>query len=56
MKTIKLSSKDFIRLSFEDEDILVSMRFNKRSTLKKRFEILDRFKKILQFGVEDENN
>lgn len=46
-KQIKISEKDFIRIIFEESDIEISIRYNKRSTLKKRYEMIDKLKKVL---------
>ena len=44
----KISEKDFIKLGFLSDNIEVTIKYPKRSQLKKRFEILDKFKEFVR--------
>jgi uncharacterized protein VirK/YbjX len=47
MKEEKISEKDFVTYMLKENNIQVSIKYPKRSTLKKRFEILEKIKKGL---------
>jgi hypothetical protein len=44
----KISEKDFVTYLLIEDGIRVSIKYNKRSTLKKRYEVLDKFKEMLR--------
>lgn len=48
METTKISDKDTIEIQFKEDDINISIKYNKRSTLQTRFRILEKFKEILR--------
>lgn len=43
----KISERDFVTYSLKEDNIQVLIKYPKKSTLKKRFEILDKVKKML---------
>jgi len=43
----KLSERDFVTYTLTEDNIKVLIKYPKKSTLKKRFEILDKVKKML---------
>lgn len=43
----KLSEKDCITFAMTEDGIKIIIRYPKKSTLKRRFEIIDKFKEIL---------
>jgi uncharacterized protein VirK/YbjX len=44
----KISERDFITYLLIEDNIIVKIKYPKRSTLKKRYEVLDRLKTILR--------
>lgn len=48
METVKLSDKDTIEVQFKEDDISISIKYNKHSHLKTRYEMIDKFKGILR--------
>ena len=44
----KIADDKFIKVTLEDEGLEVSIRYNKRSTLEKRFILLDKLKDVLR--------
>lgn len=48
MNTQKISDKDTIRFVMEEEGIMISIKYNKRSTIKTRLEQLDKFREVLR--------
>jgi len=48
MKTETIKDNDFIKVSLEENNLEVSIKYNKRSTLKSRFDMLDKLKEVLR--------
>lgn len=47
METTKLSKDDCITFTYNDNGVEVSIKYSRYSTLKKRYEVLDKFKEII---------
>ena len=48
METEKISDKDFIKCLISEDDIELSIRYNKRSTLQRRYAMIDKLKEVLR--------
>jgi len=48
METEKISDRDFIKVVLIEDTMEISFKYSKRSTLKKRYELMDKLKEVLR--------
>lgn len=48
MNTQKISDDKYIKCSIDEDGLEVSIKYSKRSTLEKRFEMLEKLKEVIR--------
>jgi hypothetical protein len=48
MNTEKITDEKFIKIVLTEDNIEVSVRYSKRTTLQSRFEMIERLKKVMR--------
>lgn len=48
METEKISDEKFIKISLNEDNLEVSIKYSKKSTLVKRLEMVDKLKEIMR--------
>jgi len=48
METEKISDDKFVKVTLQDDNLEISLRYTKRSTLESRYKLIEKFKEVLR--------
>ena len=48
METEKISDDKYVKVTLQDDNLEISIRYSKRSTLESRYKLIEKFKEVLR--------